>query len=373
MPVVELTKALIACPSLTPKEAGCHEIICERLLKLGFKLETLPFADVDNIWARRGTQSPVVVFAGHTDVVPTGPESAWTSHPFLPDVREGYLYGRGAVDMKGGLAAMLLAVERFVTVHPNHAGSIAFLITSDEEGASTHGTKKVMEVLTQRAEKIDYCIIGEPASEHMLGDQIRVGRRGSLSAKLIIYGKQGHIAFPTAGQNPIHNCLAVLQELSTTVWDEGNEYFPATSFQMSNIHAGTGALNVTPGDVAIHFNFRFSTAVTAEQLQARVQKILEKYNLQFDLEWNLSGQPFLTKQGKLIDATKAVIHEIVGAYPELSTGGGTSDGRFIAPSGAEVVELGLRHATAHQIDECVSLADLQKLPFIYQGILEKLL
>ncbi len=373
MPVVELTKALLACPSVTPQEAGCHAILSERLQKLGFKLERLPFEDVDNLWARFGDQGPLVVFAGHTDVVPSGPETAWTSPPFEPAEREGFLYGRGVVDMKGGLAAMVVAVERFLKANPTPKGSLAFLITSDEEGASINGTKRVVDVLKQRGEKIDYCIIGEPGSETELGDQIRVGRRGSLHGKLLIYGKQGHIAYPVFGQNPIHRCLTALQELTTTTWDEGNEFFPPTSFQISNLHAGTGALNVVPGELELHFNFRFSNAVTAKELQERVERILKAQQLQFELTWDLSGAPFLTKQGKLVEAAQAALYEELGVYPKLSTGGGTSDGRFIAPTGAEVIELGLSNATAHQIDECVDLNDLTKLPQLYEKIIIKLL
>lgn len=373
MPVVELTKALISCPSVTPKEAGCHALMIERLVKLGFTIEPMPFEGVDNFWARRGQQAPLVVFAGHSDVVPAGEEAAWTAPPFEPSERDGFLYGRGAVDMKGGLAAMLIGVERFLSQRPQFSGSIAFLITSDEEGASIHGTRRVVEALSARGEKIDYCLIGEPASETQLGDQIRVGRRGSLHGKLLVHGKQSHIAYPLLGQNPIHHCLAALEKLSKTVWDEGNAFFPPTTFQISNIHGGTGALNVTPGHVEVRFNFRFSNAVTAAQLQERVVKTLAEYRLAFDLEWELSGEPFLTKQGKLIEAAKAAIHEVTGHYPELSTGGGTSDGRFIAPTGAEVVELGLCHATAHQIDENVKVSDLLKLPEIYEKILNTLL
>ncbi len=373
MPVIELTKELLACPSITPREAGCHAILSRRLESRGFKLESLPFGEVDNLWARLGDQAPLVVFAGHTDVVPTGPEAAWSSLPFEPTERDGFLYGRGVVDMKGGLAAMVIAAERFLETHPTFKGSLAFLITSDEEGASVDGTKRVMEVLNQRGEKIDYCIIGEPSSEELVGDQIRVGRRGSLHGTLVIHGKQSHIAYPLPGQNPIHNGLPALEKLTQTVWDKGNEFFPPTSFQISNIHAGTGALNVVPGILEVHFNFRFSNAVTVAQLQERVEAILEEQQLQFDLHWDLSGEPFLTKKGRLIEAAKEALYDETGAYPELSTGGGTSDGRFIAPTGAEVIELGLSHATAHQVDECASLAELQKLPHVYEKILLNLL
>ncbi len=371
MPVVELTKALIACPSVTPAEGGCHELLIRRLEKCGFKIESLPFAEVDNFWARRGEQGPLLVFAGHSDVVAPGPEHAWTSPPFEAKEKEGLLFGRGAVDMKGGLAAMVIAVERYLAENSEVPGSIAFLITSDEEGASINGTKKVMEVLAKRGEKIDYCLIGEPSSDVFLGDQIRVGRRGSLHGKLVIYGQQGHIAYPS-GQNPIHNCLSALQKLTELRWDEGNAFFPPTSFQISNIHGGTGSLNVIPGQIEVRFNFRFSTAQTASQLQERVQKLLEDHSLNFSLEWDLSGEPFLTQQGRLIEATQAAIQEVTGSLPRLSTGGGTSDGRFIAPSGAEVVELGLCNATAHQVDENVKIKDLEALPGIYEKILAKL-
>lgn len=372
MPVVELTKALLACPSLTPADAGCHAILAKRLVDLGFKLESLPFEDVDNFWARRGTEAPLFVFAGHSDVVPTGPENAWASPPFEPTEREGSLYGRGVVDMKGGLAAMVVAAERFLQKQPQFKGSLAFLITSDEEGLSVNGTQKVIEVLEKRAEKIDYCLIGEPSSEQQLADQIRVGRRGSLHGKLTVKGKQAHIAYALPGQNPIPTTMAALAKLSTLIWDQGNASFPATSFQISNIHAGVGALNVTPALIEVAFNFRFSTAVTEGELKERVQAVLNEQGLDYQLEWNLSGQPFLTEQGQLIEVAKAAIHETTGRLPKLSTGGGTSDGRFIATTGAELIELGLLHQTAHQIDEGASLNDLQNLVEIYEKILIKL-
>jgi len=372
MPVVELTKELIACPSVTPQEAGCHAILSQRLQKLGFQVESLPFGEVDNIWARLGTEGPLLVFAGHTDVVPPGPLAAWSTPPFEPVERDGFLFGRGVVDMKGGLAAMVVAVERFLQTQPLKHGSLAFLLTSDEEGASIDGTQKVVDVLKKRGEKLDYCLIGEPSSNLRVGDQVRIGRRGSLSGKLRVYGQQSHIAYPVPGQNPIHNCLTALQKLTTTVWDQGTASFPPTTFQISNMHAGTGALNVVPGLVEIHFNFRFSNAVTAAQLQEQVVAVLIEQPLQFELEWHLSGQPFLTQSGKLLAAVKEAIYEETGSFPELSTGGGTSDGRFIAPTGAEVVELGLSNATAHHIDEHVSLAELQQLPRVYEKILLKL-
>jgi len=378
VPVVELCKELIARPSVTPDEAGCHDLISQRLQKAGFTIESLPFKSeqspqVENLWARRGKAEPLVVFAGHSDVVPTGPESDWTSPPFEPTVRDGHLYGRGATDMKSGVAASIIAAERFIEEHPNHPGSIGFLITSDEEGPSINGTKKVIDELTRRGEKIDYCIIGEASSEKQLGDQIRVGRRGSLHGKLIIKGKQGHIAYPVPGQNPIQNGLLALDQLAKTVWDKGNEYFPPTTFQISNIHAGTGALNVVPGAMEVRFNFRFSTALTVDELQLRVRQILNEHPIKYDLSWDVSGHPFLTKQGKLINVAKEAIQAVVGISPALSTGGGTSDGRFIAPTGAEVIELGPQIGTAHQIDEAVNIEELRKLPEIYQRILAQLL
>lgn len=373
MSVLELTKALIQSPSITPQEAGSHAILSQYLSKMGFEIEAMPFEDVSNIWARKGQQSPLVVFAGHSDIVAPGPESAWQFPPFTPIEQDGYLYGRGAVDMKGGLAAMVVGVEQFLACQLDYTGSIAFLITSDEEGMSINGTKRVVEALQKRNEKIDYCIIGEPSSEEEVGDQIRVGRRGSLHGKLTIYGKQSHIAYPVPGQNPIHQCLPALQKLTAASWDSGNSYFPPTSFQVSNIKGGTGSLNVTPGQVEINFNFRFSNAVTAEQLQEAVLKILKEHHLQFDIKWKLSSQPFLTKQGRLIDVTKRAIQEVTGRQTQLSTGGGTSDGRFIAATGAEIIELGLSHATAHQVNECVCIKDLIKLPVIYQKILTNLL
>lgn len=368
---LELLKQLIRCPSLTPNDAGCQIIIRERLERLGFHCESMPFENVTNLWAKKGNASPLFVFAGHTDVVPTGPLDQWICDPFMPEEHDGLLYGRGATDMKSGLSAMIVAAENFIQQFPEHEGSIAFLITSDEEGPSLHGTQKVMAELNRRKEKIDYCIIAEASSEKKLGDQIRVGRRGSLSGKLIIHGKQGHIAYPHIAKNPIHLMSPALQELTTTIWDNGNAFFPPTSFQISNIHAGTGAANVIPGTVEILFNFRFSTAVTTEILQQRVTAILEKYQLEFALHWEAPGQPFLTEQGKLIKTTQEAIQEICGIDPVLSTAGGTSDGRFIAPFGVEVVELGPINTTAHQINEHVRIVDVEKLTDIYVRILEK--
>lgn len=371
--VLDLAMQLIRCPSVTPNDEGCQKIISERLQKIGFHIEHLRFADVDNLWARYGTLSPLIVFAGHTDVVPPGPLDAWTTPPFQPTVREGLLFGRGAADMKSGLAAMVIAAEKIIHHYPDFTGSLAFLITSNEEGSdNTHGTKKVIETLLNRHEKIDYCIIGEASSDYLLGDQIRIGRRGSLSGKLIIYGKQGHIAYPHLAQNPIHLLAEPLLELTHTIWDHGNEFFPATTFQISNIHAGTGANNVIPGSLTLHFNFRFSPATTVNELQQHVTKVLEKYGFSFDLYWTPSTPPFLTKQGKLIQATQKAIKDMTKLETILSTGGGTSDGRFIAPTGAEVIELGPCNATAHQINECVRVSDLELLARIYQAIVEQL-
>ncbi len=366
---LELTESLIRAPSVTPFDAGCQQIIAERLKKMGFHIEWLPFGDVQNLWARLGDKAPLFVFAGHTDVVPTGPIDQWTSDPFTPTTRDGFLYGRGAADMKSGLAAMMIAAENFIEKNPHFNGSIGFLITSDEEGASINGTKKVMEVLQNRNEKIDYCIIGEASSQYQLGDQIRVGRRGSLHGKLTIFGKQGHVAFPELAKNPIHLFASALHDLTKEKWDEGNAFFPPTSFQISNIHSGTNATNVIPGNLECLFNFRFSTALTVAEIQQRVMHILEKNQLDFDCQWDLSGNPFLTKQGKLMDATQSAIADVTGLTPVLSTGGGTSDGRFIAPTGTEVIELGPINASVHQIDEHVKIEDLEILTKIYEEIL----
>lgn len=368
-----LTEELIRCQSITPDDGGCQELISERLKKLDFYTENMPFVNVKNLWARRGTKAPLIVFAGHTDVVPPGRLEAWETPPFSPSIRNGYLYGRGAADMKSGLAAMIIAAEQFIQQNPLFNGSIGFLITSDEEGASIHGTKRVMEELIKRKEKIDYCIVGEASSNQFVGDQVRVGRRGSLSGELIIFGKQGHVAFPEKAINPVHVAAPFLRELTNTVWDEGNEFFPPTTFQISNIHAGTGALNVIPGELQLSFNFRFGTVHTAEELQQKFTDLLEKYQLSFDLKWDLSAVPFLTQQGKLITAVKESIHEISQQNPVLSTGGGTSDGRFIAPLGTEVVELGPVNASVHQVDEHVSIADLDTLTSFHVRILEKVL
>jgi succinyl-diaminopimelate desuccinylase len=370
---LELAKNLIARASVTPEDAGCQEAMIHRLEPLGFQVERLRFEDVDNFWARRGSQGPVLAFAGHTDVVPTGPLDAWESDPFQPELRDGMLYGRGAADMKGSLAAMVTACERFVAAHPDHKGSIAFLITSDEEGPSINGTIKVVEHLEARGEKITWCLVGEPSSNHQVGDVIKNGRRGSLNGKLKIRGRQGHVAYPHLADNPIHRVAPALADLCREQWDMGNEFFPPTTFQISNIHSGTGAENVIPGTVDIQFNFRFSTETTVEKLQARVTAILDTHDLQYELDWRLSGHPFLTARGELVAASIAAIKKITHRDTELSTSGGTSDGRFIAPTGAQVVELGPLNATIHQVNECVSAADLDTLSEIYEHILAQLL
>lgn len=368
-----LTQQLIALPSVTPADHGCQRLIAERLAPLGFKAEYLNFEEVENLWLRRGTEGPVFCFAGHTDVVPTGPLTAWDSPPFQPEIRDGLLYGRGAADMKGSIAAFVIAAENFVREHPEHQGSIAMLITSDEEGPSKHGTVKVVETLEARHEKITWCLVGEPSSSQQLGDMIKNGRRGSLNAKLTVHGKQGHVAYPQLADNPIHRVAPALAELAAEVWDHGNEFFPPTSFQISNLNAGTGANNVIPGSLEALINFRFSTELTEEEIKQRTTAILNKYVKNYYLEWSLSGQPFLTAQGKLVAATVKAIQEILNIETELSTSGGTSDGRFIAPTGAEVLELGPCNASIHQINECVNINDLSKLARLYQRILEILL
>lgn len=370
--VIELTQQLIAQASVTPNDNSCQTILSARLAKLGFTIEHLPFNNVSNLWARHGTQSPLFVFVGHTDVVPPGPTAQWTSPPFIPEVRNGYLYGRGAADMKGSLAAMLVACENFINTHPAYQGSIAWLITSDEEGPSIDGTARVVEVLKNRQQQIDWCLVGEPSSDKQFGDTIKIGRRGSLSAKLIIHGKQGHIAYPQHAVNPIHAASAMLAELVQTTWDQGNAFFQPTSFQISNIHAGTGVGNVIPGELEIHFNFRYAPVTSAEQLQQRVHTLLEKHALQFTLDWQHSGQPFITERGPLVTACCNAIETTLGVTPQLSTSGGTSDGRFIAPTGAQIVEFGPTNSTIHQIDECVAVNELIKLSEIYQRLLEQL-
>jgi len=344
-----------------------------RLAALDFKIERLRFDDVDNFWARRGDSGAVITFAGHTDVVPAGPLEEWQTDPFNPEIRDGILYGRGACDMKGSLAAMVTACERFISTHPDHQGSIAFLITSDEEGPSINGTVKVVEHLEARNEKITWCVVGEPSSSKQLGDVIKNGRRGSLNGYLTVNGEQGHVAYPQLADNPIHAIAPALSELCAQQWDQGNEFFPPTTFQVSNLNAGTGAENVIPGTLQAKFNFRFSTETTAEELQQRVHAILDKHQLTYTLQWRLSGKPFLTPRGELVKAAVESIQQVAGFDAELSTTGGTSDGRFIAPTGAQVLELGPVNATIHQVNECVSCDDLDKLSLMYEGILERLL
>jgi succinyl-diaminopimelate desuccinylase len=372
-PTIELTKELISRQSVTPEDAGCQELMIEKLEALGFKIERLVFEDTTNLWARRGTEGPVFCFAGHTDVVPTGPVDKWTHPPFEPTISQGYLYGRGAADMKGSIAAFMTALERFIDHHPEHNGSIALLITSDEEGPFITGTVRVIEHLEARNEKIDWCIVGEPSSTDKVGDIIKNGRRGSLSGKLKISGIQGHVAYPHLVRNPIHEAAPALAELASTQWDTGNDYFPATSFQISNIHSGTGATNVVPGEVIVDFNFRFSTEVTAEELKERVRVILDKHTQDWDIDWILSGNPFLTEEGSLVSAVQTSIRDVTGYETELSTSGGTSDGRFIAPTGAQVVELGPVNATIHKVDERVKVSDLDLLSDIYENVLARLL
>lgn len=378
-PTLALARELIRRASVTPEDAGCQDVMIDRLRGLGFEVERLRFGDVDNFWARRGAQGPLLVFAGHTDVVPAGPLERWHSAPFEPTLRAGMLYGRGAADMKGSLAAMITACERFVAAHSEHPGSIGFLITSDEEGPALEGTVKVIEWLRQRNIRIDACLVGEPSSSRRLGDVIKNGRRGSLHGRLSILGVQGHVAYPHQVCNPIHAAGAIVEALSTEVWDRGNAFFPPTSFQISNIHGGTGADNVVPGEVELVFNFRFSTESTVESLQARVQRIVDTCLANEEirsgrvfghrLDWKLSGQPFLTEPGALVEAVSAAVREQCGHAPELSTSGGTSDGRFIAPTGAQVVELGPVNATIHQVDECVAVEDLIGLSRIYERVM----
>lgn len=370
---LDLSLELLRQPSVTPVDHTCQNIMADRLAKAGFNIEHMRFEDVDNLWARRGTESPVFCFAGHTDVVPTGNLDAWNSAPFAPEIRDGKLYGRGSADMKTALAAMVIASERFTAKHPNHKGSIAFLITSDEEGPAINGTVKVIQALEERNEKMTWCLVGEPSSTHQLGDIIKNGRRGSLNARLTVKGKQGHVAYPHLAVNPIHTASKALAELCETVWDSGNEYFPATSFQISNLNAGTGATNVVPGVMTSLFNFRYSTEVTAEELKARTLEILDRNNVEYDIVWTHSGLPFLTPVGELVNAAQNAIRNVTGVEAELSTSGGTSDGRFIAPTGAQVLELGVLNASIHQIDEHVNVADLEPLAEIYEQILIGLL
>ena len=373
MNTLALAQALIARPSVTPEDAGCLEMIAERLTPLGFVCERMDSNGVSNLWARRGTASPLVVFAGHTDVVPTGPREQWGSDPFEPVIRDGALYGRGASDMKSSIAAFIEALREFTARHPDHRGSIALLLTSDEEGPATDGTVKVIEALRARGEKVDYCIVGEPTAVKRTGDMIKNGRRGSLSGELVVNGVQGHVAYPHLARNPIHEVAAAIAELAQIEWDRGNEYFPPTTWQISNMSAGTGANNVIPGTARIRFNFRFSTASTVETLQTRVHGILDRHGVQYDLNWSYDGRPFLTAKGDLVDAVARAIKKETGIDTELSTSGGTSDGRFIADICPQVVEIGPTNATIHKINECIRLDDLEPLPRIYRQILVELL
>ncbi len=369
----ELARELISRVSITPNDGGCQALLAQRLARLGFTIEHLRYGDVDNLWARRGSTKPLVCFAGHTDVVPTGPLDQWHSDPFQPTVRDGVLYGRGAADMKSSIAAFVTAVEGFLAQHPDHPGSIALLITSDEEGVAVNGTVKVVEALRARGEAMDYCIIGEPSSVAVLGDTMKNGRRGSLSGDLLVRGVQGHIAYPHLSRNPIHQFAPALAELSAARWDDGNEYFPPTTWQVSNITAGTGATNVIPGELRVLFNFRFSTASSEESLKSRVHEVLDRHGLDYGLTWWLSGRPFLTPKGKLVESLSRAVKNVTGRTPELSTSGGTSDGRFIADVCREVVELGPINASIHKLDEHIVLADLDALSRIYQFTLADIL
>jgi succinyl-diaminopimelate desuccinylase len=370
---LELTKALIARQSVSPADGGCQALMIERLAAAGFNIESLRFGPVDNFWAKRGGGAPVFCFAGHTDVVPSGPLDEWRSDPFEPVVRDGLLYGRGAADMKSGLAAMLTASEEFIGQNPGHRGTIAFLITSDEEGPSVDGTRRVVEVLRERGESIDWCLVGEPSSENTLGDTIKIGRRGSLSGRLTVHGIQGHIAYPQFADNPVHAIAPALAELAAREWDRGNEHFQPTSFQVSNISAGTGAPNVIPGELRARFNLRFSTEQTVDGLKQTVEEILQRHRVKYSLEWFISGQPFLTAPGALSQAAARAVQEQLHISPKLTTGGGTSDGRFIAPMGAQVIELGVINESIHKVNECVRVADIDSLHRIYLRTLELLL
>jgi succinyl-diaminopimelate desuccinylase len=371
--VLELARELVRRPSVTPEDAGCQVLLAERLERIGFHVEHLRFGEVHNFWARRGHAGPVLCFAGHTDVVPTGPLDAWTHPPYDAEVRDGQLWGRGTADMKASLAAMVIAAEEFLATHPDHAGSIAFLITSDEEGPAQDGTLKVIETLEARGEKIDWCLVGEPSSKARLRDMLRIGRRGSLSCDLVVHGIQGHVAYPEKALNPLHKLAPFITELVTLEWDAGNEAFPATSLQLTNLHSGTGFRNVIPGSAELKFNIRYSTEQTMESLKAGIIALLERHGIDYEASWRDAGRPFLTRQGRFLEAVREVVREVAGVDPELSTGGGTSDGRFIAPTGAAVVELGPVNASIHKIDEHVRVDDLEPLKDLYLGILRRLL
>lgn len=368
-----LTRELMMRPSVSPEDSGCLDLIADRLERLGFKVEPMPFGPVRNLWARRGDRAPILCFAGHTDVVPSGPREEWQTDPFDPVIREGTLFGRGAADMKSGLAAMVTAFERFVERHPGHAGSLAVLFTSDEEGPSIDGTRRVIEVLEARGEKLDWCVVGEPTSSQRVGDTVKIGRRGSLSGKLTVHGVQGHVAYPHLADNPVHALAPALAELTTREWDKGNEFFQPTTFQISNVSAGTGAPNVIPGELKARFNLRFSTEQTVERLQKTIIEILDRHSVNYTLEWFVSGLPFFTPPGRLSAAVCKAVRVVAGIEPEFSTTGGTSDGRFIAPTGTQVVELGVVNATIHKVNECVSVADIDRLSLMYERVMEELL
>ena len=370
---LDLAKSLISQASITPDDKGCQSIMIERLKKIGFEVHSLKFADVDNFWATRGSSGPIFAFAGHTDVVPAGNEDEWNTVPFEPTIKDGYLYGRGAADMKGGLAAMVTATESFVKDNPNHKGTIAFLITSDEEGVAINGTVKVMDYLKEINQKIDFCLLGEPSSTSVTGDVIKNGRRGSLNGVINVNGKQGHVAYPHLAKNPIHLFSQALSDLCSQEWDSGNEYFPATSFQVSNIHSGDGVTNVIPGKAKIMFNFRYSTETTKEELMAKVHEILDNHKIDYTIDWSHSGYPFLTPVGDLVSACVSAVEETKDITPELSTSGGTSDGRFIAQEGTQIVELGPVNATIHQVNESILVEDLEDLSHIYSKVLSKIL
>ncbi|MCX3310537.1 succinyl-diaminopimelate desuccinylase [Pantoea vagans] len=371
-PVIELTQQLIRRPSLSPDDAGCQALLIARLEAIGFKIETMNIDDTLNFWATRG-EGETLAFAGHTDVVPPGDASRWINPPFEPTIRDGMLFGRGAADMKGSLAAMVVAAERFVAVRPNHRGRLAFMITSDEEASGTNGTVKVVERLMARRERLDYCLVGEPSSTEVVGDVVKNGRRGSITANLTVHGVQGHVAYPHLADNPVHRAMPALTELVATEWDQGNEFFPATSMQIANVQVGTGSNNVIPGELFVQFNFRFSTELTDEMIRQRVAELLDRHQLRYTIEWKLSGQPFLTSRGKLVDAVVKAVAHYNEIKPQLLTTGGTSDGRFIARMGAQVVELGPVNATIHKINECVKASDLQMLSRMYQRIMEQLI
>jgi len=371
-PVIELTQQLIRRPSLSPDDAGCQALLIARLEAIGFKIETMNIDDTLNFWATRG-EGETLAFAGHTDVVPPGDASRWINPPFEPTIRDGMLFGRGAADMKGSLAAMVVAAERFVAVRPNHRGRLAFMITSDEEASGTNGTVKVVERLMARRERLDYCLVGEPSSTEVVGDVVKNGRRGSITANLTVHGVQGHVAYPHLADNPVHRAMPALTELVATEWDQGNEFFPATSMQIAHVQAGTGSNNVIPGELFVQFNFRFSTELTDEMIRQRVAELLDRHQLRYTIEWKLSGQPFLTSRGKLVDAVVKAVAHYNEIKPQLLTTGGTSDGRFIARMGAQVVELGPVNATIHKINECVKASDLQMLSRMYQRIMEQLI